>query len=198
MAGGKTVAAGTPGYTPLEQWQMQPSPKSDVYALGATMHHLLTARDPRDRFVSFPELDLELLRSLSEFGSLLELRPDVTQGLSGLIGRCLEVDPKRRPTAQQVKIELTKLAPSGSRFFQAVKRWSPTLGEVLGTAMVTFVRALFGRPAPSVEKARNTHAPAPEKRTHSQRPSIPCLYCRGNGVTGSGRPCPICRGSGYW
>lgn len=198
MAGGKTVAAGTPGYTPLEQWQMQPSPKSDVYALGATMHHLLTARDPRDRFASFPELDLELLRSLSEFGSLPELRPDVTQGLSGLIGRCLEVDPKRRPTAQQVKIELTKLAPTGSRFFEAVKRWSPTLGEVLGTAVVTFVRALFGRPAPSVEKARRTPTPAPEKRTHSQRPSIPCLYCRGNGVTSSGRPCPICRGTGYW
>jgi serine/threonine protein kinase len=36
VAGGKTVAAGTPGYTPLEQWQMQPTPKSDIYALGAT------------------------------------------------------------------------------------------------------------------------------------------------------------------
>ena len=33
VAGGKTVAAGTPGYTPLEQWQMQPTANSDIYAL---------------------------------------------------------------------------------------------------------------------------------------------------------------------
>ncbi|MFC2029128.1 protein kinase [Chloroflexota bacterium] len=198
MASGKTVAAGTPGYTPLEQWQMQPSPKSDVYALGATMHHLLTGQDPRDRFASFPELDLELLKSFSKFGSLAELRPDVSQPLAELIGLCLDANPKRRPTAQQVKIELDRLAPTGSRFFEAVKRWSPTLGEVLGTAMVTFVRALFGKPAPSVEKARRSNAPAPVKQTHSQRPDIPCLYCRGHGTTGSGRPCPICRGTGYW
>ena len=47
-AAGNTMAAGTPGYTSLEQWQMKPSARSDIYALGATMHHLLTGHDPRD------------------------------------------------------------------------------------------------------------------------------------------------------
>src|SRR5439155_6313068 len=42
-----TTAAGTAGYTPLEQWMLQAEPRSDIYALGATMHHLLTGRDPR-------------------------------------------------------------------------------------------------------------------------------------------------------
>lgn len=197
-AGGKTVAAGTPGYTPLEQWQMQPSPKSDIYALGATMHHLLTARDPRDRFDSFPELDLELLRSFSQFQPLMELRPDVSPTLAGLVARCLDPDPRRRPTAQQLKIELARLAPTGSRFFETVKRWSPTMGEILGTALATFVRMLFGRPAPKEQRTASTPRRPAGQRAQSQRPAIPCLYCRGEGLTRSGRPCPICRGTGYW
>ncbi|MFC2038080.1 hypothetical protein ACFLYD_09035, partial [Chloroflexota bacterium] len=204
VAGGKTVAAGTPGYTPLEQWQMQPSTKSDIYALGATIHHLLTARDPRDRFSSFPELDMELLRSFSTFQPLAEVRPDVSAALANLVARCLDPDPKRRPAAPQLKIELDRLAPTGSRFFETVKRWSPTLGEVLGTALATFVRMIFGQPTPKGRSASERRAssrtvsPSSDREVSSQRPAIPCLYCRGEGVTGSGRPCPICRGTGHW
>ena len=39
---------GTPGYSPPEQYQGQATPQSDIFALGATLHHLLTGRDPRD------------------------------------------------------------------------------------------------------------------------------------------------------
>jgi serine/threonine protein kinase len=198
VAGGKTVAAGTPGYTPLEQWQMQPSLKSDIYALGATVHHLLTAHDPRDRFTSFPELDMEILRSLSRFQPLAEVRPDVSPALASLVGRCLDPDPARRPPAEQLEIELGRLAPTGSKFFDTVKRWSPTVGEMLGTALATFVRMLFGRATPP-------RRPFPEQRgmpssndATTQRAAIPCLYCRGQGVTRGGRTCPICRGTGYW
>ncbi|HSJ59557.1 MAG TPA: protein kinase [Anaerolineae bacterium] len=206
MAGGKTVAAGTPGYTPLEQWQMQPTPKSDIYALGATIHHLLTARDPRDSFTDFPELDMEVLRSFSTFPPLTELRPDVGPALANLVARCLDPDPKKRPNAQQLEIELGSLAPTGSRIFDTVKRWSPTVGEMLGTALATFVRMLFGRPAPGhqfppqppAHGSRDPRATGQQPPATAQRPAIPCLYCRGQGVTRHGRPCPICRGTGYW
>jgi len=194
VAGGKTVAAGTPGYTPLEQWQMQPTVKSDIYALGATMHHLLTASDPRDRFTSFPELDFEILRSFSTFAPLSEVRPDVSPALAALVARCLDPDPKFRPTADQLEIELGALAPTGSRFFDTVKRWSPTLGEMLGSALASFVRVLFGRPVPRSRPGQQTPAPTVEQ----ERPAIPCLYCRGQGTTRGGRTCPICRGTGYW
>jgi eukaryotic-like serine/threonine-protein kinase len=194
VAGGKTVAAGTPGYTPLEQWQMQPSIKSDVYALGATMHHLLTASDPRDRFASFPELDFEILRSFSTFAPLSEVRPDVSPALAALVARCLDPDAGRRPAADQLEIELGRLAPTGSRFFDTVKRWSPTLGEMLGSALASFVRVLFGRPASRADLSRR--APAPPQQ--QERPAIPCLYCRGQGITRRGQTCPICRGTGYW
>ncbi|MDZ4721279.1 MAG: serine/threonine-protein kinase [Roseiflexaceae bacterium] len=39
---------GTPGYAPPEQYQGIATVESDIYALGATLHHLLTGRDPRD------------------------------------------------------------------------------------------------------------------------------------------------------
>ena len=198
MAGGKTVAAGTPGYTPLEQWQLQPTPRSDIYALGATMHHLLTARDPRDRFSSFPELDLELLRSFATFESLSEVRPDLSPALVALVGRCLDPDPKRRPSAQQVEIELGRLTPTGSRFFDTVKRWSPTLGEILGTALATFVRAVLGRGESGARGGSPPSTFTGGDRAAIHRPAVTCLYCRGQGVTRGGRTCPICRGTGYW
>ncbi|HEY0756408.1 MAG TPA: protein kinase [Ktedonobacteraceae bacterium] len=43
----QTSALGTPGYAPPEQYQGNADPRSDLYALGATLHHLLTNRDPR-------------------------------------------------------------------------------------------------------------------------------------------------------
>ena len=44
----QTSALGTPGYAPPEQYQGNADPRSDLYALGATLHHLLTNRDPRN------------------------------------------------------------------------------------------------------------------------------------------------------
>jgi serine/threonine protein kinase len=44
---GSTVA-GTYGYMPYEQYMGQASPASDLFALGATMLHLLTGRPPRE------------------------------------------------------------------------------------------------------------------------------------------------------
>lgn len=44
-----TVLLGTPGYAPPEQYgknQSESDARSDIYALGATLHHLLTGQDP--------------------------------------------------------------------------------------------------------------------------------------------------------
>lgn len=43
----KGTMIGTEGYSPPEQYRGIAEPRGDVYALGATMHHLLTQRDPR-------------------------------------------------------------------------------------------------------------------------------------------------------
>jgi outer membrane protein assembly factor BamB len=45
--GPKGTMIGTEGYSPPEQYRGVASPQGDIYALGATLHHLLTRRDPR-------------------------------------------------------------------------------------------------------------------------------------------------------
>lgn len=45
--GQKGTMMGTEGYSPPEQYRGIASPQGDVYALGATLHHMLTKRDPK-------------------------------------------------------------------------------------------------------------------------------------------------------
>ncbi len=45
--GQRGTMIGTEGYSPPEQYRGVAEPRGDLYALAATMHHLLTARDPR-------------------------------------------------------------------------------------------------------------------------------------------------------
>ena len=69
----QTSALGTPGYAPPEQYQGNADPRSDLYALGATLHHLLTNRDPRD----FPPFNYPPARTLNP-----QLSPEVEQLLA--------------------------------------------------------------------------------------------------------------------
>jgi eukaryotic-like serine/threonine-protein kinase len=70
---------GTPGYAPPEQYQGIAGVESDVYALGATLHHLLTGRDPRD----FP---MEQFR----FPPVRSLNPAVSERTSAAIARATQ------------------------------------------------------------------------------------------------------------
>jgi len=47
QTGVKGTMIGTEGYSPPEQYRGEATPLADIYALGATLHHTLTRRDPR-------------------------------------------------------------------------------------------------------------------------------------------------------
>jgi outer membrane protein assembly factor BamB/tRNA A-37 threonylcarbamoyl transferase component Bud32 len=47
QTGQKGTMIGTEGYSPPEQYRGEANIQADIYALGATLHHLLTRRDPR-------------------------------------------------------------------------------------------------------------------------------------------------------
>src|SRR5579885_742507 len=68
----QTSALGTPGYAPPEQYQGNADGRSDLYALAATIHHIVTNRDPRN----YPPFTYPLARSLNP-----KLSPDIERVL---------------------------------------------------------------------------------------------------------------------
>ena len=63
--GGRGTQIGSVGYAPPEQYLGKLEPRSDLYSLGATIHHLLTGRDPQlEPPFSFPSGKGTCARSL--------------------------------------------------------------------------------------------------------------------------------------
>lgn len=85
QAGQKGTMIGTEGYSPPEQYRGEAGPLGDLYALGATFHHLLTKRDPR----------LEPPFSFAE-RPLRKLNPEVPEQLEQIINKSLAYNPGDR------------------------------------------------------------------------------------------------------
>jgi serine/threonine protein kinase len=68
---GEGLWIGTPGYAPPEQQFGRPEPRSDLYALGATVHELLTGEKPEGfDFAGFEELGIKIDPKLEQVLSL--------------------------------------------------------------------------------------------------------------------------------
>lgn len=94
--GQRGTMIGTAGYPPPEQYRGDAEPRGDIYALGATMHHLLTKRDPRlEPPFSFHEHPIRSINSA------------VSEGLDRTIMKALEYDvDKRFATAEDFRSAL--------------------------------------------------------------------------------------------
>src|SRR6266446_3242891 len=80
----KGTMIGTLGFAPPEQYQGVADPRSDIYSLGATLHYVLTGRDPE----KYPPFSFPRVR---------ELRPDISSNLAGAIDRALAYEMTGRP-----------------------------------------------------------------------------------------------------
>jgi len=85
QAGQKGTMIGTEGYSPPEQYRGEAGPLGDLYALGATLHHLLTKRDPR----------LEPPFSFAE-RPLRKIYPEVPEQLEQIVNKSLAYNPGDR------------------------------------------------------------------------------------------------------
>ncbi|MBX5449408.1 WD40 repeat domain-containing serine/threonine protein kinase [Thermogemmatispora sp.] len=95
-----TTALGSAGYAAPEQYgRAQSTPQTDIYALGATLHQLITGQDPSlspFTFAPFPQQDANHRR------------------LEALVMRMVQTEASRRPASiQEVKAELESLAAQG-------------------------------------------------------------------------------------
>ena len=145
---------GSPQYLPPEQAAGQRgrvSWRTDVYALGATLYHLLTGRPPFQAESLAQTLDLVLH---AEAVAPRLLNPGVPRDLETICLKCLEKEPARRyPTAQALAEELARflagepiqarpIGPAGKAW-----RWcqrNPALTSVTGVALLSMVAGITG------------------------------------------------------
>ncbi len=94
---------GTQGYAPPEQYEGKAEPRSDLYALGVTMFHLLTGWDPA-------------LHPPFMFPQIQSLRPDLNPALAALVGEAMALDANRRvASAAEFRRRLENLAGEPAR-----------------------------------------------------------------------------------
>ena len=175
-----TVLLGSPGYAPPEQHGTgQTSPRSDIYALGATMHCCLTGRDPfnaPDRFI---------------FPPIRQYNPLVPAGLDQLVQSMLALNERQRPaSAQEVRQALlnikqqaaehtSNLSPAAGSAPTQYPLPVPVRGDFQAPAnnqppahLPTVPVRSSGVPASSTQPARSPIARFPQARTIAGLASI--------------------------
>jgi len=101
-----TGAAGTIGYAPPEQWQQHAEPRSDVYALAATLHTLLTGYHPPWTQTDIPDI---VLGHKGAFPPARTMNPALRPALETLLQRAMSFSVPARPTARELLRELEQL-----------------------------------------------------------------------------------------
>jgi len=100
---------GTPQYTPLEQYEVgtgHTDARSDVYALGATLYHLLTGRPPQPVSQRILNPDTQ--------PAIHELNPKISVWMAGFVQRAMTIRPddryqSTREMRQELETRLFKL-----------------------------------------------------------------------------------------
>ena len=77
--------------------------KSDIYSLGVTLYHLLSGRPP---FAGRTISDLMRAHLAGEHTPLRQVVPQADAQLCKIIESCLALDPKNRPTAGELALQL--------------------------------------------------------------------------------------------
>jgi len=115
QSGIKGTMIGTEGYSPPEQYRGEATPAADIYALGATLHHALTRRDPR----------LEPPFSFSE-RPIRRINANVSNEMEAVVNMALEYNPESRfRSAVDVKQALTTVARKTGALIHAAPLTGP-------------------------------------------------------------------------
>lgn len=107
-----TTVLGTKGYAPPEQYSGQTDARSDIFALGMTMHHLLTGIDPR---------------SGEAYAPVRQWNPELSEGIEIIIDRCVEPAAENRYQSCSdllYDLEHPELITKGFKKKQKRKLWS--------------------------------------------------------------------------
>ena len=139
-----TVCLGTPGYAAPEQYggNGQTRPQTDIYCLGATLHHLITGRDPAPTPFNFPRITQCRPTLLDE--TPRELRNAVL-GLEMVIEKCTQYEIKNRyQSCAELKYDLEHLEELGLPYRKKLKNKMKAFAGCAGMAVILGAVSLFG------------------------------------------------------
>jgi eukaryotic-like serine/threonine-protein kinase len=98
----------TPNYAPIEQIRgIGTDPRSDLYALGATLYHLLTGVLPVD---AASRADIFLGGEVDPLRPANELNPQVPQGIADLLMKSMEQHRNNRPASAAEMLRMLRAA----------------------------------------------------------------------------------------
>jgi serine/threonine protein kinase len=169
-----TALLGSVGYSPPEQFgRHQTDTRSDIYAFGATLHHLLTGQDPVNHPFKFMPAHV--------------LNPAVPETLSRLLDHCLAMDADARPAGiHQVALDLLSMRdelaarpPQPAPAPLADGETSPGQGSPSG--------------GPRIISAKLAEVEAQKRRSGSQEPRVPS-----GRVTGPPLSTPLTASNRLW
>lgn len=145
----KTTALGTPGYAPPEQYQGYADPRSDLYALAATLHHMLTNRDPGQ----YPPFVFPPVRTLN---------PQLSPQLEQVLNKALKTNAADRyQTPQEMRQDLESIL-AGTSLAGSTDEYTLTNSRParkLPPRTIDTTRISSNRLAQAAEQARQQQTP---------------------------------------
>ena len=125
-----TTVLGTKGYAPPEQFgSRQTDARSDIYALGMTMHHLVTGVDPRKQ----------------DYVPIKQYNPSLMDGLEIIIDKCVQMNPEDRyQNCNELMYDLEHIELLGIEYKKMQKRKLFTFVISLILAVVLAVSGVIG------------------------------------------------------
>ena len=169
--GGRGTQIGSVGYAPPEQYMGKVEPRSDLYSLAATMHHLLTGRDPQ-------------LEPPFSFPPLRALAPEVSVKTADAIMRALEQDVTKRPaSAKEFKRALPEPPPDNRS------------GQ-LGSAGLAGSSSPMSTQATVVLNSEPEPPPAPLRTMTPWKQEVPSKPAASSKPAVSSKPCDVIQACG--
>src|ERR1700730_13226387 len=143
--GGRGTQIGSIGYAPPEQYLGKMEPRSDLYALAATMHHLLTGRDPQ-------------LEPPFSFPPLRQLAPEVSSQTEHIVMSALDKDIEKRPKSAREMRDLLP-DPGSEDAAGAANPLMPDASPSGSSAMGTMATIVLNRPLAAMRSPTPRSAP---------------------------------------
>ncbi len=139
-----TTCLGTPGYAAPEQYggNGQTRPQTDIYNLGATLHHLITGRNPSATPFNFPKITQCRPTLLEE--TPRDLRSKLL-GLEMIIDKCTQYNmEKRYQSCAELKYDLEHPKELGLPYHKKLKNKMAAFGSCAALAVIFGGISMFG------------------------------------------------------